>query len=552
MRGPTRRFATVLFLDIVGSTAIAGALGDEGWRRLLGRFRSTVRTELRRNGGHEVDTAGDGFFATFTDPLPAIRAAAAIAEAVHTVGVDVRMGIHAGEIEVEGRRVAGINVHIAARAMALAGPAQIVVTRTVRDIEHGSPVVFADAGVHELKGVGGDWQLYAVTSVDDHRVHAPLDPRQALDLQRLNARPNVKRYARPVSAIVLGLAVAVAVLGWVMRPAHPASAPARSQLILLRIDPQTQRKEEVSAPPEDGYLPAPANLSGTLLRARTDAVERRDMTSGAVIGGFRVPGLSFMVGTAGSTWTRIAVGAGGVWVGSGILFYGRTAWSLEGFDPNSGTKIASTQAPDGMLSDPIYGPRGIWFLSADADLSRLDPLPPYHVRPWHTSGWAADAQLAVPYVRGVWLIAPDRLVWFEPGTRRHHAIQLGPGESPIVEGTDAYSFDRVWVLDTVDQSITPLGEGAEDPSRSLGVVNGLLSGVTDQEHFVAPATSVDGYLWIAGRSSVLGIPEHGGALPVSVKMPSGFGPDYLVSDEATGSLWVGSCYCDTWWAIHPV
>ena len=158
----TRRLATVLFLDIVGSTALATELGDARWRELLTRFRRTVRTELKRLGGREQDTAGDGFFATFGEPAQALRAAAEIAVAVQRLGIDVRTGIHTGECEEIDGKLGGIAVHVGARVMSLAGPAEVLVTSTVRDLVAGSGFGFEPLGEHVLKGVQGEWRLYAV------------------------------------------------------------------------------------------------------------------------------------------------------------------------------------------------------------------------------------------------------------------------------------------------------------------------------------------------------------------------------------------------------
>lgn len=150
--GRARRLATILFLDIVGSTQIAAELGDRRWRELLDRFRSIVRTELKRHRGHEEDTAGDGFFITFAQPAEAVRAAAAIATGVHDIGLEVRCGLHFGEAEmIDGRR-GGIAVHLGSRVMSLAGAAEVLMTTTVRDLITGTETVLEDAGTHELKG----------------------------------------------------------------------------------------------------------------------------------------------------------------------------------------------------------------------------------------------------------------------------------------------------------------------------------------------------------------------------------------------------------------
>ena len=159
-----RRLATVLFLDIVGSTALASELGDARWRELLTRFRRIVREELKRNGGREQDTAGDGFFATFDGPARAIRCARSIIDAVRPLELDVRAGLHTGEVEVLDGKVAGIAVNIGARVAARAGAGEVLVSGTVRDLVAGSGLEFEDRGVAELKGVPGEWRLFAVAA----------------------------------------------------------------------------------------------------------------------------------------------------------------------------------------------------------------------------------------------------------------------------------------------------------------------------------------------------------------------------------------------------
>lgn len=158
---PDRVLATVMFTDIVGSTARAARMGDRAWRDLLGRHHAVVRRQLVRFGGQEVDTAGDGFFASFARPARAIRCAHAILESVRELGLEVRAGLHTGECEVTaGGKVAGIAVHTGARVASLGNPGEVLVSSTVKDLVAGSGIQFRDRGTHELKGVG-EWHLYA-------------------------------------------------------------------------------------------------------------------------------------------------------------------------------------------------------------------------------------------------------------------------------------------------------------------------------------------------------------------------------------------------------
>jgi len=160
--GGDRLLATILFTDFVGSTERAAALGDNRWRSLLDDHDSIIRHQLERFSGREVNTAGDGFLAVFSCPSRAIDCAAAIVCALHPLGIEIRTGIHVGEVEVRGGDLAGMAVHIAARVAALAEPSEVLVSSTVREILTGSPKVFHARGEHRLKGVPDRWRLYAV------------------------------------------------------------------------------------------------------------------------------------------------------------------------------------------------------------------------------------------------------------------------------------------------------------------------------------------------------------------------------------------------------
>jgi class 3 adenylate cyclase len=159
---PDRVLATVLFTDIVDSTARAIELGDRRWRDLLERHNAIVRRELLRHRGREIDSAGDGFLATFDGPARAIRCAAAIAAGVDEIGIEIRAGLHTGECEIADGKVAGIAVHTGARVAAQAAAGEILVSSTVKDLVAGSGIEFVGRGLHELKGIPGDWALFAL------------------------------------------------------------------------------------------------------------------------------------------------------------------------------------------------------------------------------------------------------------------------------------------------------------------------------------------------------------------------------------------------------
>ena len=162
---PDRVLATVLFTDIVGSSAKASALGDRGWREVLERHHALVRKELLRFRGRELDTAGDGFLASFDGPARAIRCACAIVASLRELDLEIRAGLHTGECEIVDGKVAGIAVHTGARVAAEAEAGEVLVSSTVKDVVAGSGIRFADRGVSELAGVPGEWHLFALEEI---------------------------------------------------------------------------------------------------------------------------------------------------------------------------------------------------------------------------------------------------------------------------------------------------------------------------------------------------------------------------------------------------
>ncbi|MEA2461838.1 MAG: hypothetical protein QOH90_2015, partial [Actinomycetota bacterium] len=187
-----RLLLTVMFTDIVDSTRLASELGDRRWREVLSRHHAIVRKQLKRHGGREVDTAGDGFFATFDQPARAVACARAAADELARLDINIRAGVHMGEVEVEGRDVSGLAVHIGSRIMAMAGPGEVLVSSTVRDLMSGSDLSFDDKGTHALKGVPAEWRVYAVepdeiVTGDEEERHRALRPEDQ-DTQRTSSR----------------------------------------------------------------------------------------------------------------------------------------------------------------------------------------------------------------------------------------------------------------------------------------------------------------------------------------------------------------------------
>ena len=244
---PGRRIATVLMLDVVGSTHVAAELGDARYRELSSRFNRSVRASLKRFGGKEEDHAGDGFFATFPQPDQAIRCAAALAEEVRSLGIEIRSGIHTGQTEDQAGKTHGIAVVIGARVMSLADAGEILVTSTTKELTTGSGFGFEDFSAHELKGVPGTWQVFAVTAVDGAERGLPLAAAEAAE-RRATIEPGAGRERPSRKALIAaGLALLVAVVGVAFaitrgRPGSPARTRSTAALseVVVQVDPERE------------------------------------------------------------------------------------------------------------------------------------------------------------------------------------------------------------------------------------------------------------------------------------------------------------------------
>jgi hypothetical protein len=204
----------VLFTDIVGSTEIAAELGDRRWRDLVQRHHAVVRRELKRAGGRELDTAGDGFFASFDRPAQAILCACAISDEVRELGVEIRAGLHLGEAEVLESKVGGIAVNVGARVMGVAKGGEVLVSSTLRDAVAGSGFAFADHGSHRLKGIEGEWRLYEVTAVEGVRRALPLSAEESRTRREFTeVVPLHRRRDRILAGFAGGLVVALVAAG---------------------------------------------------------------------------------------------------------------------------------------------------------------------------------------------------------------------------------------------------------------------------------------------------------------------------------------------------
>ena len=237
-----RGLGAVLFTDIVGSTAIAAEMGNTRWGELVARHHRIVRRLISRHGGHEVDTAGDGFFVTFERPADAIRCAVEATEAVRGLGIEIRAGVSFGELETVGRKPGGLVVNTAARVMSVAGPGEVLVPASVREIVPGAGITFAEHGVHQLKGLEGEFRLFGVTGIDGREVVPPLEAEEAAERRREIFPAGGRRWALLVGTAAGVLALVVgAWLVWGGEADSPGEAKPGLTNSLVRIDAETGR-----------------------------------------------------------------------------------------------------------------------------------------------------------------------------------------------------------------------------------------------------------------------------------------------------------------------
>ena len=333
-----RSLATILFTDIVGSTERATELGDRKWRQLLEEHHARVRRELRRFGGRELNISGDGFLAVFAGPARAIACADALRQAIRDLSLETRCGIHTGEVEGSGKTVGGIGVHIAARVMAEAGPGEILVSRSVRDSVEGSGISLEDRGPRVLKGVEGEWRLYAVTSVPADISHG-----------RPTAGPVRALVRRPLFAgIAAGALVLLGILYATRRDTiadlTPEEAIAADAAPGIAVLPFTVNDPDLATWREGMVDLMTVNLDGVpglrpiasrtvLARWRSEIPDVADL------------GASLLV--ARRTGARYAL------IGSAVAVGGEVRFSADVYDARNGELLGSAQAqgsPDSVLA----------------------------------------------------------------------------------------------------------------------------------------------------------------------------------------------------------
>jgi class 3 adenylate cyclase len=517
-----RRVATALFIDVVDSTRVAADEGDARWRELVASFRSTVRRQLKRHGGHEVDTAGDGFFATFESPAGALRAAADIVADVQARGLDVRCGLHTGELERIDGRLGGIAAHIAARVMAEAGAAQVVTTGTVRDLVVGGAVEFEPVGEVELKGVPGTWMLHRVTAADGSPLPLALPAEEAA--ARRDAITRTSRRSGLVATLIGGVVVlALAGFGFAYAQMTRAdgdrssvgspSPSAPPPVALMRLNPTTR---EFYPPVRDAALPPGGTdvqiVDGSLWSRMGDTLTRRDLQTGEVLGTIELP----------PETPKVVPALGSVWI----------AYPLEPdptivkrLDAISGRERATIE-PGMVVWDFAVGDDAVYLMGDDSQLLEVDPAT-NQIVDVHETGLPPTYYVA--YRDGVvWLPTDRSLVKFDPETDTIvdtiQGPQVGLGGSAIDPETGL-----MWVADRRHSTITPFnletGE-AEPPIGISGVPRGFTFGLDA--------------LWLASEEWVYRIDSWSRAVE-KIPMPEGVTATGVGIDEETQTVWISTC-----------
>jgi class 3 adenylate cyclase/sugar lactone lactonase YvrE len=341
-----RRLVTVLFTDIAGSTERAAELGDTQWRRLLDAHNRTMRRMLKRHQGREIDTAGDGFFATFQQPAHAVDCALDMIDAVAALGLSIRAGVHMGEVDVFGPKVSGMTVHLGARLMSLASGGQVIVSSTVRDLMSGSELAFVDQGVRELKGIDAEWHVYSIDG----------PPKEVPQLQLPEPHEPGSWWRRPVLLVAAGAALIVGVLGGVvLTRGGEELTPGVNSVIRINGDGELDRVVAVGTSPQsiavEGETLWVANvLDSTIQRVDLDTATARPAEGGLPTGA-----------------TSITTGHGLVWVGS----------SLEGvlsqIDPTQPNSVQAIEL-GGPVSDVAFGFGAVWATDRyEPALVKVDP-----------------------------------------------------------------------------------------------------------------------------------------------------------------------------------
>ncbi|TMM24773.1 MAG: hypothetical protein E6F95_03170 [Actinobacteria bacterium] len=515
-RAAGRNLAALLFTDIVGSTEIAVEVGDRRWRELQAAHHDLIRRELRRFGGHEIDTAGDSFFARFRIPQDAVRCAAAILPATRSIGLEVRAGLHFGETELSAGGAGGIAVHTAARVSRLAAPGEVLVTQTIVDLVSGSGLDFHERGTYELKGIPGSWRLFALDAVEGVALGPPLDRVEAVERRTRSSsdRPTGRTRARTllVGLIAGVIAITVAVVaiareassGRTNGPPSPQTSQANGYATLFKVNPTTT-VDQVQPVYLQRISAGPIVSAGGSIWALTETTAFESGGVFQINPGYAEPQIAKEIPAPGaclSPATCMAASAHAVWV-SVLVPEGL---GLERIDATTGLSAKAT------IVDPSVTRPGGEFLSFNAPVS-----------------WGAGS---------VWLAngSSGTIYRVDPSTGRPiDTIRLGAG---VTIDLLAYGEGSLWVVDRFGGTLTAIDPGtdrAEPPIPLQGDPTSIAVGA--------------GSVWVSdGQDDQL--------LRIAPHHPSGI-QDVSVGQEPTavaiggGSVWVANHGNGTVTEVNP-
>jgi YVTN family beta-propeller protein len=503
-RDAQRRFATLLFTDIVGSTELAAELGDRGWRALIQRHHAAVRRLLREYGGREIDTAGDGFFASFEQPALAVRCACAVVDALSRMGITIRAGLHAGEVEQMGDRLGGIAVHLGSRVAGAAGPGEVLVSGTVRDMLAGSELLFDDRGQHQLKGVPGEWRLFAVDvpSVVESVAAVP-ETAQPEEAQRRSRARLI--WAGAGVAVVLGGAAAAAVL---LTGGGGGVPPVPGTDMIGSIDPA-----------KDSFTGSPIGVGGrpngivygagdgwvTNYADRT--VSRIDLRRRAVRA----------TPAVGGTPTGLAFGDGSLWITTGFGLQSGAPGSVVRLIAANNQIAAPVELQSGVQGIAFDGSK-FWVTNANQNtVSPIDPGTSSVGRPV-TVGEKPEAIAAD--ARGVWVAntLSRSVTHLAPTGRRLGTTALRSEPTAVTVGEGG-----VWVASRSGATVTRLDPATGTVEATIplaGAPNGIAAGV--------------GGVWVTMPRAVQHIDPLANRVVGTVRVP-GVADGVMVADDA---VWV--------------
>jgi class 3 adenylate cyclase/streptogramin lyase len=533
-RQDKRGLTTLLFTDIVGSTDIAVELGDRRWRRIQARHHAEVRRELKRFGGHEVDTAGDGFFATFDTPAAGVRCACAIVEAVRVIGVEIRAGLHFGEVEREGEKVGGIGVATGARVLAAAGAGDVLVTSTIVELVSGSGLEFADRGTHDLKGIPAGWHLFAVTSVDGKPLPPPPDPAEAAEIRESTAvQPERSTRKGLAWAGLVVVAVAAVVIG-VRVAGHKSPAPtAAPQPAILRIEPKTNAiVQEVDAFPAANNYVVGAEHGSLWEQVGDDELIQRRLKDGEKLRDITDVDLSL----------EPAFGFGSAWIMAQKTPIEMSVTRYDDYPSEHHTTFNVPGIPmkvqwSNAFQAFMNGPTGLWYVNgADTRLRFIDPNSNKVQGSWPTGSWETFGPAEVlPTAdgRAVWLCDPkdNEIKRFDVKTHQVSKPFKTNGDITCPVAADDQS---VWLLDRGQATVTHIdaktGEVTGGPC-GIGASNGQI-------------TALGAYafksLWFPAGPDVVRV-DPNTCHSELIAMPEGVTAGTVVADEQTHTAWVSNC-----------